>query len=107
MSTNGFSAGASSRLATYWPSVIFQDDSGQVREAYYAEPGWTQSALGLQCQNHSAFAEVPYSINAGREGGEKVIYQRDDQKLRIGERTQFTTDVSAGESISPSFHPRS
>jgi hypothetical protein len=99
MSTYGWKVGVSSRLAAYWPSVIFQDDSGQIQEAYYANLGWTQKGLGLKCQNHSAFIEVPYSINAGREGGEKIIYQRDDQKLLIEERTQLTADLTACEFI--------
>lgn len=41
---------------------------------------WTQSAVGLKCQNNSSFAEVPYSITAGRSGGDNIIYQQDGQK---------------------------
>ncbi|KAL7798574.1 hypothetical protein V8C37DRAFT_368331 [Trichoderma ceciliae] len=95
LSPNGWKAGVSSRLATYWPSLILQDDSDQVQEIYYYNGSWTQNALGLACQNHSAFAVVPYSVSAGREGGESFIYQRDDQKLLVEERKQYNAKLSA------------
>ncbi|KAF3075905.1 hypothetical protein CFAM422_001637 [Trichoderma lentiforme] len=96
MSSKGWKAAGDSKIASYWPSVIFQDDSDQMQEAYYANLTWAQSELGLKCQNNSAFAEVPYSVAAGRFGGEKLIYQQDDQKLRIEERNNSTDKFHVG-----------
>ncbi|EHK18003.1 uncharacterized protein TRIVIDRAFT_226121 [Trichoderma virens Gv29-8] len=96
MSSKGWKAAGDSKIATYWPSVIFQDGSGQMQEAYYANLTWAQTAVGLKCQNNSAFAEVPYSVIAGRFGGERLIYQRDDQKLLVEERNNSTNKLSIG-----------
>ncbi|KAL7942615.1 hypothetical protein V8C42DRAFT_354739 [Trichoderma barbatum] len=95
MSSKGWKAAENSKVATYWPSVIFQDDSDHMQEAYYANLTWAQSAVGLECRNNSAFAEVPYSVNAGRFRGERLIYQRDDQKLLVEERDNSTDKLSA------------
>lgn len=67
-----------------------------MREAYYANLTWAQSEVGLECQNSSAFAEVPYSVTAGRFGGEKLIYQQDDQSLLIKERNNSTEKFNLG-----------
>ncbi|KAK0761409.1 hypothetical protein N5P37_006359 [Trichoderma harzianum] len=96
MSSKGWKAAGDSKIASYWPSVIFQDDSDQMQEAYYANLTWAQSEVGLKCQNNSAFAEVPYSVAAGRFGGEKLIYQQDDQKLHIEERNNSTDKFNVG-----------
>ncbi|KAM0260397.1 hypothetical protein ACHAQJ_002799 [Trichoderma viride] len=94
MSPNGWKAGKSSRFAAYWPSLVLQDDSNQVQEIIYYNGSYTQRNLGLACQNHSAFAVVPYSVSGGMEGGENFIYQRDDQKLLVEGRQQPTTGLS-------------
>ncbi|KAL6898211.1 hypothetical protein GGI43DRAFT_428447 [Trichoderma evansii] len=96
MSPNGWKAAPNTRIAAYWPSVIYQDESNQMKEAYDANLTWAQSAVGLQTRNGSPFAEVPYSVNAGRFGGEKILYQRDDQKLILEERTTLTNKLSVG-----------
>lgn len=98
MSPNGWKAAANTRIAAYWPSVIFQDERNQMQEAYDANLTWVQSSVGLQCRNGSTFAEVPYSVNAGRFGGDKILYQRDDQKLILEERTNLTNKLNVGES---------
>ncbi|KAJ4854846.1 uncharacterized protein T069G_10404 [Trichoderma breve] len=97
MSSKGWKAAGDTKIATYWPSVIFQDNSDQIQEAYYANLTWAQSEVGLKCQNRSAFAEVPYSVTAGRFGGEKIIFQQDNQKLLVEERDNSTDklDVAA------------
>lgn len=105
MSTKGWKTAKGSRLAAYWPSVILQDDKDQMQEAYYANLTWAEKPVGLICQNHSAFAEVPYSVNTGRSGGEKLIYQRDDQKLLVEERNNLTDQLTAGESTTSLFQP--
>ncbi|KAL7932961.1 hypothetical protein V8C35DRAFT_66923 [Trichoderma chlorosporum] len=96
MSSKGWKAAGDSKIATYWPSVIFQDDSDQMQEAYYANLTWTQTAVGLESLNNSAFAEVPYSVTAGRFGGEKILYQQSDQKLLIEERNNSTDKLNVG-----------
>ncbi|KAL9488804.1 hypothetical protein ACSS6W_001081 [Trichoderma asperelloides] len=96
MSPNGWKAAANTRIAAYWPSVIFQDERNQMQEAYDANLTWVQSSVGLQCRNGSTFAEVPYSVNAGRFGGDKILYQRDDQKLILEERTNLTNKLNVG-----------
>jgi hypothetical protein len=103
MSPNGWKAGENSRFASYWPSLVLQDDSNQVQEILYHNGGWIQNDLGLACQNHSAFAEVPYSISGGIDGGEVYIYQRDDQKLLVEGRKQSTSGLSVGKSMTSYF----
>ncbi|KAH0526808.1 hypothetical protein TsFJ059_010089 [Trichoderma semiorbis] len=73
-----------------------KDDSDQMKEAYYVNLTWAQSEVVLECQNSSAFVEVPYSVTAGRFGGEKIIYQQDDQKLLIEERNNSTDKFNVG-----------
>ncbi|KAK6448336.1 hypothetical protein FP744_10004586 [Trichoderma asperellum] len=94
MSPNAWKAGVGSRFTSYWPSVVIQDDSNQVQELYY-NGSWSQNNLGLACQNHSAFAEIPVSVKGGLMGAENFIYQRDDQKLFIEGRKQSTDSVSS------------
>ncbi|UKZ59501.1 uncharacterized protein TrAtP1_000803 [Trichoderma atroviride] len=93
MSPNAWKAGVGSRFTSYWPSVIIQDDTSQLQEIYY-NGSWSQNNLGLACQNHSAFAEIPVSIKGGLIGAENFIYQRDDQKLFIEGRKDSTASVS-------------
>lgn len=97
MSSNGWKAAANTRLAAYWPSVIFQDESNQMQEVYDANLTFVRSAVGLKSRNGSAFAELPYSVTAGRYGGEKILYQRDDQKLILEERSNLTNKLNVGE----------
>lgn len=96
MSPNAWKAGVGSRFTSYWPSVVIQDDSNQVQELYY-NGSWSQNNLGLACQNHSAFAEIPVSVKGGLIGAENFIYQRDDQKLFIEGRKQSKDSVSSGK----------
>ncbi|KAL7902196.1 hypothetical protein HDV63DRAFT_361023 [Trichoderma sp. SZMC 28014] len=93
MSPNAWKAGVGSRFTSYWPSVIVQDETSQLQEIYY-NGSWSQNNLGLACQNHSAFAEIPVSIKGGQIGAENFIYQRDDQKLFVEGRKDSTTSVS-------------
>ncbi|KAL7924018.1 hypothetical protein ACQKWADRAFT_288555 [Trichoderma austrokoningii] len=93
MSPNAWKAGVGSRFASYWPSVVVQDDTSQVQELYY-NGSWSRNNLDLACQNHSAFAEIPLSVKGGLIGAENFIYQRDDQKLFIEGRKQSTASVS-------------
>jgi hypothetical protein len=102
MSPNAWKAGVGSRFTSYWPSVLIQDDTSQLQEIYY-NSSWSQKSLGLSCQNHSAFAEIPVSIKGGMIGAENFIYQRDDQKLFIEGRTQSTASVSTGKFQATSF----
>ncbi|PNP47474.1 hypothetical protein TGAMA5MH_01295 [Trichoderma gamsii] len=93
MSPNAWKAGVGSRFTSYWPSVIVQDDTSQLQEIYY-NGSWSQKDLGLACQNHSAFAEIPVSIKGGLIGAENFIYQRDDQKLFVEGRKDSTASAS-------------
>lgn len=102
MSPNAWKAGVGSRFASYWPSVVVQDETSQVQELYY-NGSWSQNNLGLACQNHSAFAEIPLSTKGGLIGAENFIYQRDDQKLFIEGRKQSTASVSTGKFKTPLF----
>ncbi|PNP41792.1 hypothetical protein TGAMA5MH_06385 [Trichoderma gamsii] len=96
MSPNGWKASPNTRLAAYWPSVIFQDGNNQVQEAYDANLTWARSSKGLKSRNGSALAEVPSSVLGGRFGGDKILYQRDDQKLILEGRTNLTNKLSIG-----------
>lgn len=53
--------------------------------------------MGLRSRNGSALAEVPSSVVEGRFGGDKILYQRDDQKLILEGRTNLTNKLSVGE----------
>jgi hypothetical protein len=97
MSSKGWKAGANSRLASYWPSVIYQDGDNLMQEAYCANLTWNQEKVGLKCHEGSAFAEIPYSVNTAGSGGERIIYQRDDQKLHVAKRANLTDELSTGE----------
>ncbi|KAM0455653.1 hypothetical protein ACHAPV_007731 [Trichoderma viride] len=52
--------------------------------------------MGLRSRNGSALAEVPSSVVEGRFGGDKILYQRDDQKLILEGRTNLTNKLSVG-----------
>lgn len=104
MSPNAWKAGVGSRLTSYWPSVIVQDDTSQLQEIYY-NGSWSQNNLGLACQNHSAFAEMPVSIKGGLTGAENFVYQRNDQKLFIEARKDSTASASTGKFGATSFIP--
>lgn len=100
ISSLGLKPGANSRLATYWPSVIFQDDLNQLQETYYTTSNkWLQNPLKLSPQNHSALAEVAYSASSARQGGGNFIYQGDDQKLFAEGRSSSTAILKAGKLI--------
>lgn len=106
ISSLGLKPGANSRLATYWPSLIFQDDVNQLQETYYTTSNkWLQNPLNLSSQNHSALAEVTYSTNSARQGGGNFIYQGDDQKLLAEGRSSSTATLKAGELIVKVFIP--
>jgi len=86
MSNYNFSVGNTSRMASYWPSLVFQDGSGMVQEILYNssisgnQGGWSQRSLGVLGWNSSGLAEVPLSANFTTYGID-LLYQRDDQKL--------------------------
>ncbi|KAH0490997.1 hypothetical protein TgHK011_002443 [Trichoderma gracile] len=94
MSSKGWKVGADSRLASYWPSVIYQDGDNLMQEAYCANLTWNQEKVSLKCHEGSAFAEIPYSVNAAGSGGERIVYQRDDEKLLVAERNSLTEELS-------------
>ncbi|OTA08629.1 hypothetical protein A9Z42_0003280 [Trichoderma parareesei] len=94
ISSKGWKAGTNSRLASYWPSVIYQDSDNLMQEAYCANLTWNQEKVGLKCHEGSAFAEIPYGVDTAGSGGERIIYQRDDQKLLVAERANLTDELS-------------
>ncbi|KAL7893630.1 hypothetical protein HDV63DRAFT_183290 [Trichoderma sp. SZMC 28014] len=96
MSPNGWKASPNSRLAAYWPSVIFQAENNGLQEAYDANLTWVRNPKGLQSRNGSALAELPSSVIEGRFGGDRILYQRNDQKLIIQGRTNLTNKLSLG-----------
>ncbi|KAL7804740.1 hypothetical protein V8C44DRAFT_342808 [Trichoderma aethiopicum] len=95
MSSKGWKAGANARLASYWPSLIYQDGNNLMQEAYCANLTWNQEKMGLESHEGSAFAEIPYSVNAAGSGGERIIYQSDDRKLLVMKRNNLTDELSA------------
>jgi hypothetical protein len=103
MSSYGWKAAANTHLATYWPSVIFQDESNQIQEVYDGNLTWVRSAMGLKSRSGSAFAELPYSVVAGRFGGDKILYQLNDQELVLEERSNWTNKLSIGKIFIQSF----
>ncbi|PNP59162.1 hypothetical protein THARTR1_01410 [Trichoderma harzianum] len=87
-------AGPNTRLAAYWPSVIFQNQVNQIEEAYYStHSSWNQQLLNLSSVNHSALAEVPYW--GGRTGSANFIYQRDDRRLFAEWRVNASVGAAA------------
>ncbi|KAL7910536.1 hypothetical protein GGI35DRAFT_370992 [Trichoderma velutinum] len=83
------------RLAAYWPSVIFQNQVNQIEEAYYSiHNRWNQQLLNLSSLNHSALAEVPHW--GGRTGSANFIYQRDDRRLFAEWRVNASVGAAAG-----------
>lgn len=98
ISSLGLKPAANSRLATYWPSLIFQDELNQIQETYYTTSNkWLQNPLDLPSQNHSALVEVAYSTSSARQGGGNFIYQGDDQKLLAEGRSSSTASLKAGK----------
>ncbi|PTB38099.1 hypothetical protein M441DRAFT_29503 [Trichoderma asperellum CBS 433.97] len=96
ISSLGLKPAANSRLATYWPSLIFQDELNQLQETYYTTSNkWLQNPLNLPSQNHSALVEVAYSTSSARQGGGNFIYQGDDQKLLAEGRSSSTASLKA------------
>ncbi|KAF2669635.1 hypothetical protein BT63DRAFT_373088 [Microthyrium microscopicum] len=85
-----FRTGASSRMSSYWPSLVFQDDSGTLTEIFYnssvSQQAWNQRGLGLVGRNNSGLAEVPLTTNLAQntntpvDFGMGIFYQRDDFK---------------------------
>ncbi|KAL7935643.1 hypothetical protein V8C35DRAFT_297863 [Trichoderma chlorosporum] len=87
-------AGPDTRLAAYWPSVIFQNEVNQIEEAYYSiRRSWGQKLLNLSSLNHSALVEVPYS--GTRSGSANFIYQRDDNQLFAEWRANASVGAAA------------
>jgi hypothetical protein len=80
-------------MISYWPSIIFQDDFGNLQEILCngSIPGslentWFQRALGVHGYNASGLAEIPVTQNNPSNSvpvdyGVGVLYQRDDSKL--------------------------
>ncbi|KAK1254112.1 hypothetical protein MKX08_008107 [Trichoderma sp. CBMAI-0020] len=96
ISSLGLKPGPNSRLATYWPSLIFQDDLNQLQETYFTTSSkWLQNPLNISPQNHSALAEIVYSASSARKGGGNFIYQGGDQKLQAEGRSSSTTSLKA------------
>jgi hypothetical protein len=99
LSSFTFTSGTSSRLVSYWPSIIFQDGSNQVQGIVYnwSEPGnkegWYQSPLDLRGWNGSGLAAVPLRQDYA-DGGVNLFYQRDDQKLLA-----YSGNISIGWSV--------
>jgi hypothetical protein len=79
-------------MATYWPSIVFQDESYMLQEILYNgsllgnSGGWSQSAMNINGLNNSGLANVP--LTADGSFGVSVFYNRDDQKLFAVERNQ-------------------
>jgi hypothetical protein len=89
-------AGPNTRLAAYWPSVIFQNEVNQIEEAYYSVHNyWGRQLLNLSSLNHSALAEVPHW--RAKTGSANFIYQRDDRRLFAEWRDNANVGVAAGE----------
>jgi hypothetical protein len=92
ISTHDFKIGTFSRMATYWPSLVFQDDSYMLQEILYngSLPGnignWLQSAVNVNGLNHSGLANVPLTANGNY--GVSILYDRNDQKLFDLQRNQ-------------------
>lgn len=100
ISSLGLKLGPNSRLATYWPSVIFQDDLNQLQETYFTTAAkWLQNPLNVSPQNHSALVEIVYSASSARKGGGNFIYQDGNQKLQAEGRSSSTTALKAGKFI--------
>ncbi|KAL7895910.1 hypothetical protein HDV64DRAFT_255974, partial [Trichoderma sp. TUCIM 5745] len=96
ISSLGLKPGPNSRLATYWPSVIFQDELNQLQETYFTTAAkWLQNPLNVSPQNHSALVEIVYSASSARKGGGNFIYQDGDQKLQAEGRSSSTTSLKA------------
>lgn len=91
-----YKAGPNTRIATYWPSVIFQNEVNQLEEAYFSTKSvWSQQLLNLSSTNHSALVEVPYS--GERTGSANFIYQRDDGRLFAESRVNSSVGAAAGK----------
>ncbi|QYT04847.1 hypothetical protein H0G86_011750 [Trichoderma simmonsii] len=89
-----YKAGPNTRIATYWPSVIFQNEVNQLEEAYFSTKSvWSQQLLNLSSTNHSALVEVPYS--GERTGSANFIYQRDDGRLFAESRVNSSVGAAA------------
>ncbi|KAM6478336.1 hypothetical protein HDV62DRAFT_190439 [Trichoderma sp. SZMC 28011] len=89
-----YKAGPNTRIATYWPSVIFQNEVNQLEEAYFSTKSvWSQQLLNLSSTNHSALVEVPYW--GGRTGSANFIYQRDDGRLFAESRVNSSVGAAA------------
>ncbi|KAL6812894.1 hypothetical protein GGI42DRAFT_313168 [Trichoderma sp. SZMC 28013] len=94
INSKAYKAGPNTRLASYWPSLIWQNDVNQLEEAYFTvQSVWDQQLLNLSSVNHSALVEVPYW--GGRTGSANFIYQRDDQRLFAEWRVNASVGAAA------------
>jgi len=79
-------------MVSYWPSIVFQDDLGNLQEILYNlsipgnQAGWSQRSLGALGYNYSGLAEVPVtfidtSLPTLDSYGVDVLYQQSDSKM--------------------------
>jgi hypothetical protein len=64
-------------MATYWKSIVFQDDSYVLQEILAASD-WEQSSLDVIGVNNSGLAIIPWTAD---ENSTSVFYDRNDNKL--------------------------
>jgi hypothetical protein len=86
LSELGWKAGAQSSLTTYWPNIVYQDDSANLYQISYSPSAssWNRTAVGaFQVSNSSGLVVSPndqfydgYSVFGYGSDGELQQYNR-------------------------------
>lgn len=92
-----FTPAADSRLATYWPSTVYQDSDGSVQEIYFnLTNGGYQKPASLAVSGTAAGPLIALPLTPAHGGKElRVLYRRSDGKLYEFNRNAAGTTVSS------------
>ncbi|EON95656.1 hypothetical protein UCRPA7_8793 [Phaeoacremonium minimum UCRPA7] len=92
-----FTPAADSRLATYWPSTLYQDDDGSVQEIFFnLTNGGYQTATSLSVSGTAAGPLIALPLTPSHNGRElRVLYRRTDGKMYEFNRNSGGTTASS------------
>ena len=83
ISAKGWKVGATSRLAAYWPNILYQDDSDVFHHIGINDNGWAEDAAKLgkvAMFKHTGLVVVPRDQS---NTAVEAIYQRSDRKIGV------------------------
>ncbi|KAH8901737.1 hypothetical protein GQ53DRAFT_740473 [Thozetella sp. PMI_491] len=95
INSKAYTVPETNRIAAYWPYILFQDSSGELKEVMNAlnaadfhapESDWTLNGLGIFAMVGTGLAIVPLDVNFTNivsDGGYGVVYQGTGGQLSI------------------------